>query len=88
MAFDNLIRKSTASGSFYPADPDALKKQIDGFMDNVEPLGLHNIKAIIMNIAFKKIKEDNGEDYKIDIKSFKYDDKDVIWRLSVEQKEV
>ena len=47
MAFDNLIRKSTASGSFYPADPDALTKQIDGFMDNAEPLGLQNIKAII-----------------------------------------
>jgi len=47
MVFDNLIRKSTASGSFYPADPDALRKQIDGFMDNAEPLGLSNIKAII-----------------------------------------
>ena len=47
MAFDNLIRKSTASGSFYPADPDALTKQIDGFMDNAESLGLQNIKAII-----------------------------------------
>jgi hypothetical protein len=38
--------------------------------------------------VFKKIKEDNSEDYKIDIKSFKYDGRDVIWRLSVEQKEV
>ena len=47
MAFDNLIRKSIASGSFYPADPDALKKQIDNFMDNAEPLDLQNIKAII-----------------------------------------
>ena len=47
MAFDNHIRKSIASGSFYPADPDDLKKQIDGFMDNAELLGLQNIKAII-----------------------------------------
>ena len=47
MAFDNLIRKSIASGSFYPADPDALMKQISGFMESAEPLGLQNIKAII-----------------------------------------
>jgi len=38
--------------------------------------------------VFKKIKEDNSEDYKIDIKSFKYGSRDVIWRLSVEQKDV
>ena len=47
MAFDNLIRKSSASGSFYPADPDALRKQIDGFMDDAEFQDLQNIKAII-----------------------------------------
>jgi AmmeMemoRadiSam system protein B len=47
MAFDDLIRRSTASGSFYPADPEELRKQIDRFMDNVEPLNLQNIKAII-----------------------------------------
>ncbi|MBA7517108.1 hypothetical protein ES705_09161 [subsurface metagenome] len=47
MVFDNLIRESTASGSFYPADPDALESQIASFMDNVQPLGLHNIKAIV-----------------------------------------
>ncbi len=47
MAFDNLIRRSTASGSFYPADPETLRKQIDGFMESAEPLDLHNIKAII-----------------------------------------
>ncbi len=42
MVFDNLIRKSIASGSFYPADPDALRKQIYGFMDNAEPLEWDN----------------------------------------------
>ena len=47
MAFDDLIRRSTASGSFYPADPETLRKQIDGFMESAEPLDLHNIKAII-----------------------------------------
>ncbi len=47
MVFDNLIRESTASGSFYPADPDALESQIASFMDNVQPLDLHNIKAIV-----------------------------------------
>jgi len=47
MVFDNLIRESTASGSFYPADPDALESQVASFMDNVQPLGLHNIKAIV-----------------------------------------
>ena len=47
MAFNDLIRKSTASGSFYPADPDELRKQIDNFLNNVESLDLQNIKAII-----------------------------------------
>lgn len=47
MVFDNLIRESIASGSFYPADPDALESQIKSFMDNAEPLGLSNIKAIV-----------------------------------------
>jgi AmmeMemoRadiSam system protein B len=47
MASNDLVRKSTASGSFYPADPDALRNQIDGFMDNAELMGIRNIKAII-----------------------------------------
>jgi len=47
MAFDDLIRRSIASGSFYPADPETLRKQIDGFMESAEPLELYNIKAII-----------------------------------------
>ena len=47
MVFENLIRESIASGSFYPADPDPLKNQVKDFMNNAEPLGLHNIKAIV-----------------------------------------
>ena len=47
MAFDNIIRESIASGSFYPADPDELESQIAGFMNNAGPLGLNNIKAIV-----------------------------------------
>jgi MEMO1 family protein len=47
MIFDNLTRKSIASGSFYPADPDTLRKQIDNFIDIAQFLNLNDIKAII-----------------------------------------
>lgn len=47
MAFNNIIRRSTAAGSFYPADPEALAGQINGFLEKVEPRDIGNIKAII-----------------------------------------
>lgn len=47
MVFENLIRESIASGSFYPADPDSLRSQVKSFLNNAETLGLHNIKAIV-----------------------------------------
>ena len=47
MVFDNIVRRSIASGSFYPASPDELREQINTFIDSVEPLDLSNIKAII-----------------------------------------
>jgi len=41
------IRESVAAGSFYPQDPDVLKKQINKFLDNAESQNLKNIKALV-----------------------------------------
>jgi MEMO1 family protein len=41
------IRENVAAGSFYPAGPDALRKQINNFLENVEPAKISNIKSII-----------------------------------------
>ncbi len=41
------IRESVAAGSFYPAGPDALRKQINNFLENVEPAKISKIKSII-----------------------------------------
>jgi AmmeMemoRadiSam system protein B len=41
------IRESVAAGSFYPQDPDVLKKQINEFLDDAESQNLKNIKALV-----------------------------------------
>jgi len=43
----NIIRKNTVAGSFYPRDPETLSGQIEGFLSNVQPSGLSNIKAVV-----------------------------------------
>jgi len=47
MAFDNIIRRSTAAGSFYPADSEELTNQINRFLGRVEPRDISNIRALI-----------------------------------------
>jgi AmmeMemoRadiSam system protein B len=47
MAPSESIRESIAAGSFYSANPDELRSQINNFLDNVELLDLKNIKAIV-----------------------------------------
>jgi len=72
MAFDSIIRRSTVAGSFYPADPEALTGQINGFLENVEPQNISNIKAIISphagyiysgQVAAYSYKQLTGSDY-------------------------
>ncbi|MCD4669712.1 MAG: AmmeMemoRadiSam system protein B [Actinomycetia bacterium] len=72
MAFDSIIRKSTVAGSFYPADPEALAGQINGFLEKVEPQDISNIKAIISphagyiysgQVAAYSYKQLSGSDY-------------------------
>jgi len=47
MAFNSIIRRNTAAGSFYPADPEELTSQINGFLERAEPRDISNIKALI-----------------------------------------
>ena len=47
MALGQQVRKSMVAGSFYPADPGTLKKQVDDFLNNSEDSGLNNIISII-----------------------------------------
>jgi AmmeMemoRadiSam system protein B len=47
MSLSESIRESIAAGSFYPASPDGLRRQIEGFLDDAEFLDLKNIKGII-----------------------------------------
>ncbi|MCD4670714.1 MAG: AmmeMemoRadiSam system protein B [Actinomycetia bacterium] len=47
MAFGSIIRRSTAAGSFYPANPEALTGQINSFLERAEDRDISNIKAII-----------------------------------------
>ncbi len=47
MAFDSIIRRNTAAGSFYPADPEELTGQINGFLERVEPRNISNIRTLI-----------------------------------------
>ncbi len=47
MAFDNIIRRNTAAGSFYPADSEELTNQINRFLGRVEPRDISNIRALI-----------------------------------------
>src|SRR4030066_773178 len=41
------IRESIAAGSFYPGDPDALRRQINKFLDNTELSKIEDIKSIV-----------------------------------------
>ncbi len=41
------IRESVAAGSFYPGDPDALRRQINKFLDNTELSKIEDIKSIV-----------------------------------------
>lgn len=41
------IRENIAAGSFYPAEPDTLQKQISNFLENAESAEINNIKSII-----------------------------------------
>ncbi len=41
------IRESIAAGSFYPGNPDVLRRQINDFLLNVKSEGIRNIKSII-----------------------------------------
>lgn len=41
------IRESVAAGSFYPGNPDVLRRQINDFLLNAKSEGIKNIKSII-----------------------------------------
>jgi len=41
------IRESIAAGSFYPGDPDTLRRQINKFLDNTELSKIEDIKSIV-----------------------------------------
>jgi len=41
------IRESIAAGSFYPDNPDVLRRQINDFLLNAKSEGIRNIKSII-----------------------------------------
>lgn len=47
MAFESIIRRTTAAGSFYPADPEELTGQINRFLERAESEDISNIKALI-----------------------------------------
>ncbi len=47
MTPDKNIRESIAAGSFYPDEPEELRKQIKDFLNNTEAYDLKNIKSII-----------------------------------------
>ncbi len=42
MVKDAIIRESIADGSFYPGDPDMLRRQINKFLDNAESSDMEN----------------------------------------------
>jgi MEMO1 family protein len=47
MAPDKNIRESVAAGSFYPDNPETLRKQINDFLNNIEAPCINNIKSVI-----------------------------------------
>lgn len=47
MTEDKNIRESVAAGSFYPGNPDTLRRQISNFLNSVELPDLNNIKSIV-----------------------------------------
>ncbi len=47
MKSDKIIRESIAAGSFYPGNPNSLRRQINNFLNNAESADINNIKSII-----------------------------------------
>ena len=47
MSSGDNIRESVAAGSFYPGNPDALRRQINKFLDNTELSKIEDIKSIV-----------------------------------------
>jgi AmmeMemoRadiSam system protein B len=47
MASGENIRESIAAGSFYPANPDTLRRQINNFLVNTKSEDIENIKSIV-----------------------------------------
>jgi len=47
MVSSENIRESIAAGSFYPGNPDALRRQINKFLDNTELSKIEDIKSIV-----------------------------------------
>lgn len=45
--FNSEIRESVVEGSFYPANPDTLKKEITGFLDNTPDMKIKNISGLV-----------------------------------------
>ncbi len=44
---EHQVRHPAATGSFYPADPGMLRKEIRGYLDQVQSAGLKNIQGLV-----------------------------------------
>jgi AmmeMemoRadiSam system protein B len=47
MTSEEIIRRSTVAGSFYPADPGTLTTQIERFLSKAQPRDINGVKAVV-----------------------------------------
>ncbi|MGR3218250.1 MAG: AmmeMemoRadiSam system protein A [Candidatus Anammoxibacter sp.] len=48
LSLEEDVRKATAAGKFYPEDEAELKSVVDSLMDNVNPVGIRNVKILLV----------------------------------------
>ena len=72
MMQDKNIRDSIAAGSFYPGNPDTLRRQINEFLNNIELPDINNVKSIVCphagyiysgQVAAHSYKQISGKDF-------------------------